>query len=95
MAHTKSGGSTKNGRDSNSNRLGIKINNSQSVQAGEIILRQRGTKYLLGKNVKRAGDDTIYAAINGVVKYASGKKKRFDGSTRYATIVNVESVKQA
>ncbi|MBI4993912.1 50S ribosomal protein L27 [Candidatus Wolfebacteria bacterium] len=91
MAHTKSGGSTKLGRDSIAKRLGIKRQEGQSVKAGEILIRQRGTKYLPGKNVVRAGDDTLYALKNGVVKFASKKKTRFDGSRRYATMIMVEA----
>ncbi|KKR88914.1 MAG: 50S ribosomal protein L27 [Candidatus Wolfebacteria bacterium GW2011_GWA2_42_10] len=90
MAHTKSGGSTKLGRESRSKRLGIKRQNTQAVKAGEILIRQRGTKYLAGKNVARAGDDTLYAMKPGVVKFFSKKKIRFDGNHRYATVISVE-----
>lgn len=89
MAHTKSGGSTKLGRDSESKRLGVKINHNESVKAGQIIIRQRGTKYMPGKNVRRAGDDTLYAGINGTVVFSQGKKTRFDGNRRYVTFVHV------
>lgn len=89
MAHTKSAGSTKLGRDSESKRLGIKINNNQAAKIGQIIVRQRGTKYVPGKNVSRGGDDTLYAAVDGVVKLVSSKKTRFDGDNRYITIVHV------
>ena len=74
MAHTKSGGSTKLGRDSASKRLGIKRQEGQAVKAGEILIRQRGTKYLPGLNVLRAGDDTLYALKNGVVKFSHKRK---------------------
>ncbi|MEK9154964.1 MAG: 50S ribosomal protein L27 [Patescibacteria group bacterium] len=90
MAHTKSGGSTKLGRDSRAKRLGIKRQNGEAVNAGEVLIRQRGTKYLPGQNVRRAGDDTLYAGKNGVVKFASKKKTCFDGNHRYATVINVE-----
>jgi len=90
MAHTKSGGSTKLGRDSASKRLGIKINDNQAVKPGQIILRQRGTKYLPGRNVKRAGDDTLYAMASGVVRFLSRKKTKFDGKRRYVKIVTVQ-----
>lgn len=93
MAHTKSGGSTKLGRDSESKRLGVKINHDQAAKVGEIIIRQRGTKYVPGKNVTKAGDDTLYAAVTGVVKFANSKKTRFDGNRRYITVVNVEVTK--
>jgi len=89
MAHTKSGGSTKLGRDSASKRLGVKINDAEAVKPGEIIIRQRGTKYLPGRNVTRAGDDTLYALKGGVVKFLSRKKTRFDGSRRYVKVVTV------
>jgi large subunit ribosomal protein L27 len=89
MAHTKSGGSTKLGRDSRSKRLGIKINHGQAVKSGQIIIRQRGTKYLAGNNVKRAGDDTLYALNSGVVEYKRGKKTNFDGRRKYVTTVKV------
>ena len=89
MAHTKSGGSTKLGRDSASKRLGVKRQNGQTVKAGEVLIRQRGTKYLPGKNVLRASNDTLYASKNGVVKFLSKKKIRFDGNSRYAKIIAI------
>ncbi len=89
MAHTKSGGSTSLGRDSRSKRLGIKINESEAVKAGEIIVRQRGSNVLPGRNVAQAGDDTLYAMKDGTVKYLSVKKTRFDGTRRYAKKVHV------
>lgn len=89
MAHTKSGGSTKLGRDSASKRLGVKVNHNQAIASGEIIIRQRGTHYLPGKNVARGGDDTLYALKSGVVKFLSSRKTRFDGSRRFVKIVTV------
>ncbi|MBI1838716.1 MAG: 50S ribosomal protein L27 [Candidatus Colwellbacteria bacterium] len=89
MAHTKSGGSTKLGRDSAAQRLGVKLQDGQSVNPGQIIIRQRGSKYLAGANIKIAGDDTLYAGKSGVVKFYSKKKVRFDGHTRYVTVVSV------
>jgi len=89
MAHTKSGGSTRLGRDSRSKRLGIKVNQSEAVKVGEVIIRQRGTRYLPGNNVRRAGDDTLYALKTGTVKYTRGKKTGFDGNRRYVTVVHV------
>jgi len=59
------------------------------VMAGQILIRQRGTKYLPGLNVKRAGDDTLLALKNGKVKFKASKKIRFDGARRYVTIINV------
>lgn len=69
FAHHKGGGSTKNGRDSNAKRLGIKATNGQAVLAGSIIVRQRGTKIHAGNNVGLGSDDTLFALIDGVVKF--------------------------
>ncbi|MBL7114517.1 MAG: 50S ribosomal protein L27 [Kiritimatiellae bacterium] len=69
MAHKKSGGSAKNGRDSNSKRLGVKRFGGQTVSAGSILVRQRGTKLHPGQNVKRGKDDTLFALIDGVVTF--------------------------
>ena len=69
FAHHKGGGSTKNGRDSNAKRLGIKVADGQEVLAGSIIVRQRGTKIHPGNNVGIGSDDTLYALIDGVVKF--------------------------
>ena len=69
FAHHKGGGSTKNGRDSNAKRLGIKATAGQEVLAGSIIVRQRGTKIHPGNNVGIGSDDTLYALIDGVVKF--------------------------
>ena len=69
FAHHKGGGSTKNGRDSNAKRLGIKRNDGQEVLAGSILVRQRGTKIHPGNNVGIGSDDTLFALIDGVVKY--------------------------
>lgn len=69
MAHKKSAGAAKNGRDSNSKRLGVKRYDGQSVTAGSIIVRQRGTKVRAGKNVKRGSDDTLFAVADGSVKF--------------------------
>ena len=90
MATSKSAGSSRLGRDSMAQRLGIKIYSGQKVKTGMIIVRQRGTKYLPGKNVKRGSDDTLYANKNGIVKFTAKLKKLFDGSRREATVVNVE-----
>jgi large subunit ribosomal protein L27 len=89
MAHTKSGGSTKLGRDSKAKRLGVKRQQGEKVSAGEVLIRQRGTKYLPGKNVKRGADDTLYAATSGIVKFKTKTKTKFDGSKRKATCINV------
>jgi large subunit ribosomal protein L27 len=90
MAHTKALGSTKNGRDSIAKRLGVKVQDGQPIAAGQIILRQRGTRYLPGRNVRRAGDDTLYAAKAGVIAFSTRTKTKFDGNRRTATVVAVK-----
>jgi large subunit ribosomal protein L27 len=78
MAHKKGTGSTRNGRDSNAKRLGVKRYGGEAVRAGNILVRQRGTKLHPGNNVGRGGDDTLFALIDGVVTFErkgkSGKK---------------------
>ena len=69
MAHTKGQGSSSNGRDSKGQRLGVKRYGMQTVNAGEILVRQRGTKFLPGENVRRASDDTLFTIITGVVTF--------------------------
>lgn len=91
MAHTKQLGSTKNGRDSQAKRLGIKRQQDQTVKAGEVLVRQRGAKYLCGDNVRRGADDTLYAAKPGRVAFKPVKKALFNGKARYATKVSVVS----
>ena len=77
MAHKKGMGSTKNGRDSKSKRLGVKRADGQFVTAGSIIVRQRGTKIYPGKNVNKGKDDTLFALIDGKVKFHRlGKEKK-------------------
>jgi large subunit ribosomal protein L27 len=93
MSNSKQGGSSRLGRDSAAQRLGIKVNAGQEVKTGMIIVRQRGTRYLLGKNVKKGSDDTIYAMKNGFVKFGSKTKQLFNGTRRTAKIVSVEKVK--
>jgi len=74
MAHKKSGGSAKNGRDSVSKRLGVKRYEGQTVTAGSILVRQRGTKVHPGRNVKRGKDDTLFAVIDGTVLFEKAGK---------------------
>lgn len=77
FAHKKGGGSTKNGRDSNAQRLGVKVGDGQLVTGGSIIVRQRGTKIHPGTNVGIGDDDTLYAKIPGVVRFERlGKDKK-------------------
>ena len=90
MSKTKSAGSTKLGRDSNPKYLGVKRAGGQKVKAGEIIIRQRGTKFLVGKNVGIGKDHTIFALKSGVVKFATKRKIRFTGGQRIAKKVSVE-----
>lgn len=85
MAHKKGGGSTRNGRDSNSKRLGVKRFGGQTVTAGSIIVRQRGTKFHPGDNVGRGGDDTLFALIDGRVKFEKTRG-------RFKRLVSIESL---
>lgn len=89
MAHRKAGGSTQLGRDSISKRLGVKIFGDQKVQVGNIIVRQRGTKFHPGKNVKRAEDDTLLSLVDGTVKFSSKKMKTFTGKLETRRFVSV------
>ncbi|MAF80344.1 50S ribosomal protein L27 [bacterium] len=91
MAHTKAKGSTKLGRDSESKRLGVKLFGGQKVRAGEIIIRQRGTKFHAGENVKRGSDDTLYALKDGTVQFQTRRKARFDGSRASKKFVTIKS----
>jgi large subunit ribosomal protein L27 len=76
MAHKKGGGSSKNGRESVSKRLGVKRYGGQLVQAGEIIVRQRGTKFHPGLNVGRGKDDTLFSRVDGTVEFKNRKGKK-------------------
>lgn len=89
MAHTKSKGTTSLGRDSQAKRLGVKLFDGQSVKAGGIIVRQRGTKFYPGLNVRRASDDTLYAVKNGYVKFSRKKKIRFNNNFKWIKLLNV------
>ena len=78
MAHKTGGGSTRNGRDSNSQRLGVKRFGGQLVSGGSILVRQRGTRFKPGTNVGIGSDDTLYAKVTGIVKFEDkGRKGRF------------------
>lgn len=76
MAHKKAGGSSRNGRDTEGRRLGVKCFGSEAVTAGNIIVRQRGTKFHAGENVGMGRDHTLYALIDGKVAFSQGYKKR-------------------
>ncbi len=78
MAHKKGQGSSRNGRDSQAKRLGTKVGDGQLVTAGSILVRQRGTRFKPGVNVKRAGDDSLFATAEGTVKFENrGRRGRF------------------
>jgi len=89
VSKTKSSGSTSLGRDSRPKYLGVKLYDGQKVKPGMIIIRQRGTKYIPGKNVKRGNDDTLYANKEGLVKSSTKRIKRFNGTQRRAKVVSV------
>ena len=89
MAHKKAGGSTSLGRDSQSKRLGVKLYGGQKAKTGAIIIRQRGTKYHAGVNVKRGNDDTLFATAPGIVKFLKKKVRKFTGKLQLTTFVNV------
>jgi large subunit ribosomal protein L27 len=76
MSKTKGGGSTRNGRDSQSKRLGVKVFDGTEVLAGTIIVRQRGTRFHPGENVGRGGDDTLFATADGRVKFAQRRGRK-------------------
>lgn len=89
MAKTKSAGSTRLGRDSRPKYLGVKLFGGQFAKPGSIIIRQRGTKFIPGLNVRRGNDDTLYAIKEGIVQFQTTNKKKFDGNSRIAKVVNV------
>ena len=87
MAHKKGQGSSRNGRDSNSQHLGVKVFGGEQVSGGTIIVRQRGTKFFPGQNVGRGKDDTLFAKLDGVVKFQDrGRRGKF---------VHIETAAQA
>jgi len=90
MAHTKAAGSTRLGRESHSKRLGVKLFDGEKVKVGDVIIRQRGTKWLSGENVGRGNDDTLYALKTGNIKFITKKIKRFNGLKRVAKMVKVQ-----
>ncbi len=89
MAHKKAGGSTALGRDSVSKRLGVKIFGEQKVQTGNVIVRQHGSKFRPGKNVRMGKDGTLYSVTDGKVKFSNKKVRRFNGKLAKTRIVNV------
>ena len=89
MSHTKAGGSTKNGRDSQSKRLGVKIYGGQVAKPGDIIVRQRGTKFEPGTGVGTGKDFTIFATQSGTVVYSQKRKAQFTGAKARKTVVSI------
>jgi len=89
MAHRKAGGTAKNLRDSNPKYLGTKLADGQKAQAGSIIIRQRGTPIMAGKNVSMGKDHTLFALKDGVVKFGTKRKTSFNNKTVVKKIVNV------
>lgn len=89
MAHKKAGGSTTLGRESASKRLGVKIQDGDYAKVGSILIRQRGTKYHPGTNVKIGSDDTLFAVVAGIVKFTTKKLRKFNNKLKEAKIVNV------
>lgn len=90
MAHTKAGGSAKNLRDSNPKYLGVKRGDGAKVATGEIIVRQRGTAIMAGRNVGLGKDHTIFALKDGKVVFRAKRKTNYDGRTTVRRIVSVE-----
>ena len=89
MAHKKAAGSTTYGRDSAGQRLGVKISDGSVAHAGQVIVRQRGTQVHAGANVRRGGDDTLYAAVSGTVKFNKKKAENFTGALRLRTYASI------
>lgn len=89
MAHKKAAGSTKNGRDSNPKYLGVKANHGQHITSGQIILRQRGTSFLPGKNVGTGKDYTLFAMKDGVVKFGTKRKTSYNNDIVRKHIVHI------
>lgn len=89
MATKKAGGSTDNGRDSNPKYLGVKVNHGETVTTGSIILRQRGTDVIPGKNIGMGRDHTLFALKDGKVSFGTKRKTHFDNTIKRKKIVNV------
>lgn len=89
MAHKKAGGTSKNNRDSQAKRRGVKRFAGEKVLAGNILVRQKGTKFFAGDNVEMGGDFTLFATKEGVVKFTEKKMQKYDGRIFKDTVVNV------
>jgi large subunit ribosomal protein L27 len=90
MAHKKAGGSTRLGRDSNAQRLGVKLYGGEIAKIGDIIVHQRGTRYRAGNGCQVAKDDTVFAIIPGIVQYTKKKIKKFTGKLENAQIISIK-----
>ena len=90
MSKTKSSGSSRLGRDSRPKYLGVKLYGGQKVKKGMVIVRQRGTKIRPGKNVARGRDDTLYALKDGIIKFVTKKREKFNGTSQKVKIVIVD-----
>lgn len=91
MATRKAGGSTQLGRDSKPKYLGVKLSHGQKAKAGAIIVKQRGTKFRPGNNVKVSKDDSIFATKEGIVEYTKKRVQKFDGSIAKVNVINVKA----
>ena len=89
MAHKKAAGSSKNGRDSTSRRLGVKINHGEAIKIGQIILRQKGRDVLAGKSVGIGKDHTLFALTDGTVEFKTKRKTNFDSTVTRRALVNI------
>lgn len=92
MAHKKAGGSTSYGRDSQGQRLGVKLYAGEFAKTGSIIVRQRGTKIRPGMNVDIGSDDTLFAKTDGIVSFTQKKVKRYTGATKTVKFANVKPI---
>lgn len=89
MAHKKSAGTTRNGRDSQPKYLGVKVTDGQKVKSGNIIIRQRGTDVLAGRGVSMGKDHTLFAVKDGILKFSTKRKVKFNGKTQVKKIVHI------
>jgi len=89
MAHKKAGGTTRLGRDSNPQYLGVKVSDGQTVKTGMVLVRQRGSKIHQGKNVKKGKDDTLFTLTDGKVKFQTKQRKNFTGVLKTAKYLHV------
>ncbi|PIT97169.1 50S ribosomal protein L27 [Candidatus Berkelbacteria bacterium CG10_big_fil_rev_8_21_14_0_10_41_12] len=91
MAHTKAKGTSKLGRDSESKRLGVKVFGGTTIHAGAILVRQRGTKFRPGENVKRGSDDSLYAVRDGIVEFKNKKITKFTGNKVIRQVISIKT----